>query len=919
MSIAALPTYVWTTSNAASTAAGTAGQISTDSDFSTAAAQIASQTSTSSVVSSVGASLSASTSITTTFVPAPPTYVWTGTSWTWSQILESVTTSAGQIFSSSATSVEQIPTSTQVAQTSQPSTSSGQVSSSAFAEPVATSTVNEFAGSTTSSGVGEKATTTTTSYVTTTEATKEDETETEDISTSEIYEPTSTSDEILGNAPEATTTANPTGNDDDSRNGDDETFTSDVFETATSGASGTYATQTDYLADPKATSTTSPVVAEQSVETTVAAQTTAAVGTLETATAATEQTSIAEVASTTVIGTTTLFYVGDVTTQGESSSTSNEATISSEGIAETSQQIASTTYIVPTPSAETTSTTENAYVEPIATSIATASPEIVSTVYSAPASTVSPSQAETTSFEAAQQTTSAASPAAEVTSSSSSQEAAEQITSTTSPVADVTSSSSSEEAYVAPQATALPSPSQTSEESVVTPTATEYRTTTTPPPLSFSSSVEQINAASSAGDEFSSTYAYTPTKVEESVAPVASALPVVSSTGNVGVTSTQAEVVETSSVSNQETESKASSTAAFVGYQTTAPEVEVSSSQAGITPTATIPLANEVASTTSYVIPAPPEPSTFVPSSSWWTSSSIQISESSEQPSIAPSPAPKPETTTDVVEVAVTSTVSSSTVSTVAPAAEITSDAGVVTSDISEAVGTTTISPIAEVTSVYTEPILGGGRTEGVETLVMTDVVIQEPEVTWTTDAVETVGEGYVSATAEATSSGLYEPAQPTLYAPTADYTSTSPASPPPEITLPVTESSSTTAQNSTTTTTTTVPLTTTYLTTTTANSTTFHTTSTPPPPEPEPQTTLPPPATIGLSVAGGVLAVGGAAALAFLYKSGSIGTSMVRMTAASDPMLQMARGNPLYESPGGVHENPLYQPDHGGGVEGVV
>ncbi|KAJ3213606.1 hypothetical protein HDU67_002657 [Dinochytrium kinnereticum] len=75
------------------------------------------------------------------------------------------------------------------------------------------------------------------------------------------------------------------------------------------------------------------------------------------------------------------------------------------------------------------------------------------------------------------------------------------------------------------------------------------------------------------------------------------------------------------------------------------------------------------------------------------------------------------------------------------------------------------------------------------------------------------------------------------------------------------------------------------------------------------PPSALPPPATIGLSVAGGVLAVGGAAAIAFMYKSGSIGASMLKVTALSDPMLQMAKANPLYQTPGGVHENPLYQP----------
>jgi hypothetical protein len=75
----------------------------------------------------------------------------------------------------------------------------------------------------------------------------------------------------------------------------------------------------------------------------------------------------------------------------------------------------------------------------------------------------------------------------------------------------------------------------------------------------------------------------------------------------------------------------------------------------------------------------------------------------------------------------------------------------------------------------------------------------------------------------------------------------------------------------------------------------------------------------VSLGVTGGVIAVGAAAALAIFYRSRTVSASQLRL-AGSDPILGMARQNPLYETPGGVHDNPLYQPpDENNDFSGVV
>jgi hypothetical protein len=58
---------------------------------------------------------------------------------------------------------------------------------------------------------------------------------------------------------------------------------------------------------------------------------------------------------------------------------------------------------------------------------------------------------------------------------------------------------------------------------------------------------------------------------------------------------------------------------------------------------------------------------------------------------------------------------------------------------------------------------------------------------------------------------------------------------------------------------------------------------------------------------------VGGAAAVAFFYKSGALGSSTILQPAGSEPMLSFANQNPIYRGPNGVFDNPLYQPSGGG------
>jgi len=80
----------------------------------------------------------------------------------------------------------------------------------------------------------------------------------------------------------------------------------------------------------------------------------------------------------------------------------------------------------------------------------------------------------------------------------------------------------------------------------------------------------------------------------------------------------------------------------------------------------------------------------------------------------------------------------------------------------------------------------------------------------------------------------------------------------------------------------------------------------------------LSPSATIGLSVAGVLTAVGGMSAVAFFFKGGSLATGTAAVPAG-DPLMSMAKSNPLYQGPGAVFENPLYETGAAGASGGEV
>ncbi|KAJ3104715.1 hypothetical protein HDU96_008840 [Phlyctochytrium bullatum] len=93
---------------------------------------------------------------------------------------------------------------------------------------------------------------------------------------------------------------------------------------------------------------------------------------------------------------------------------------------------------------------------------------------------------------------------------------------------------------------------------------------------------------------------------------------------------------------------------------------------------------------------------------------------------------------------------------------------------------------------------------------------------------------------------------------------------------------------------------------------------------ETEPAPATAPSATaIGLSVAGGLVAIGGAAAVAVLYKTGAIGTTaLMKVVPVTEGMIMSGGAgggaNPLMEVAEGVHSNPLYQPGSDGAYEGM-
>ena len=55
-------------------------------------------------------------------------------------------------------------------------------------------------------------------------------------------------------------------------------------------------------------------------------------------------------------------------------------------------------------------------------------------------------------------------------------------------------------------------------------------------------------------------------------------------------------------------------------------------------------------------------------------------------------------------------------------------------------------------------------------------------------------------------------------------------------------------------------------------------------------------------------MAVGGLAAAAFFMKGGALNSSLSE-SPVGEALMNMARTNPLYEGPGMVTDNPLYDP----------